>query len=30
MALYRKAASATAHNPPAAFARPAALKKLKS
>ena len=28
MALYGKAASATAHNPPAAFARPFAAKKL--
>lgn len=28
--LYRKAASTTAHNPPAAFARPFATKKLKS
>jgi len=28
-ALYRKAAATTAHNPPAAFARPAATKKLK-
>ena len=27
--LYRKAAAATAHNPPAAYARPLALKKLK-
>jgi predicted Zn-dependent protease len=29
MAFYRKAASTTAHNPPAAFARPLALKKLR-
>ena len=29
MALYEKAAAATAHNPPAAYARPLALKKLK-
>ena len=28
-ALYRKAAATTAHNPPAAFARPLATKKLK-
>ena len=28
-ALYRKAAATTAHNPPAAFARPLAIKKLK-
>jgi len=28
MECYRKAAAATAHNPPAAFARPYALKKL--
>jgi len=28
MALYRKAAGTTAHNPPAAFARPFATKKL--
>jgi len=28
-ALYKKAAAATAHNPPAAFARPLATKKLK-
>ena len=28
-ALYRKAASTTAHNPPAAFAQPLAMKKTK-
>jgi len=28
-ALYKKAAAATAHNPPAAYARPFAAKKLK-
>lgn len=28
MAFYRRAAQTTAHNPPAAFARPFALKKL--
>jgi hypothetical protein len=28
MALYRKAAAVTGHNPPAAFARPFARKKL--